>query len=79
MYFIPLLFAPFILMVGAFAILAFILWLWMLIDCLQRRFKDKLLWVLVIIFAGIIGAILYYFLVKTKGRQKVKKKRKKKR
>lgn len=49
-------------------------WLWMLIDCLKRpddKFAiggnyAKLIWVLVIIFTGLIGALIYYFLVKRK-------------
>ncbi len=51
-------------------IVVFILWLWMLIDCLKRENftepNDKLIWALVIIFASWIGALLYYFLVKRK-------------
>ena len=47
-------------------------WLWMLIDCLKRQddmFKfggnnAKLIWILVIIFTGLIGAVIYYFLIK---------------
>lgn len=43
---------------------AIIFWLWMLIDVLQRkRFEDKLVWVVVMIFLFVIGSILYYFLV----------------
>jgi prolipoprotein diacylglyceryltransferase len=61
------LFYCFMLLLG---ILAFVVWLWMLIDCLKREDYDaeneKLLWALVVIFAGIIGAALYYFLVKRK-------------
>ncbi len=52
------------------AIIFFVIWLWMLIDCLKRENfegpNDKLLWALVIIFAGILGAAIYYFVVKTK-------------
>ncbi len=48
----------------------FVIWLWMLIDCLRRDNydgpNDKLLWALVILFAGIIGAAIYYFVIKTK-------------
>lgn len=35
-----------------------------LVDILKNEFKgnDKLIWVLIIIFLGIIGAILYYFI-----------------
>lgn len=75
MYFLPLLVAPLFLFFVLIAIFAVIFWLWMLIDCLQREFKDKLLWVLVIIFVWILGAILYYFLVKSKKIKKRKKKR----
>jgi len=50
------------------ALVFFVLWLWMLIDCLKRDDydgpNDKLLWVLLMLFAGIIGTILYYFIVK---------------
>jgi len=48
----------------------FVIWLWALVDCLSRKDYDseneKLLWALVILFAGIIGAAIYYFLVKRK-------------
>ncbi len=62
------LFAPVFVFVIAF-------WLWMLIDCLKRpddMFKfggnnAKLIWILVIIFTGFIGAVIYYFLIKRTG------------
>ena len=44
-----------------------ILWIIMLIDCVKREFSnenDKLIWTLVIVFAGWIGALIYYFVVK---------------
>ncbi len=49
-------------------------WLWMLVDCLKRPDEKfaiggnnaKLIWILVIIFTGFIGALLYYFLIKRK-------------
>lgn len=61
-----------VLILAAAILLVF--WLWMLIDCLKRpddKFaiggKDaKLIWILVIIFTGLIGALLYYFLIKRK-------------
>ena len=37
-----------------------------LIDCVQRDFKDKLLWVIVILVGGPIGALAYYFAVRKK-------------
>jgi len=48
-------------------VFASVFWLWMLIDCLKRRkFEDKLVWVVVLTMLNVIGAILYYFLVKSK-------------
>jgi hypothetical protein len=49
-----------------------VFWLWMLIDCLKRQddmFKfggnnAKLIWILIIIFTGLIGSVIYYFLIK---------------
>ena len=54
------------------AVALIVLWLWMLIDCLKRpdgKFKyggnnAKLIWILVIIFTALIGALIYYFLIK---------------
>jgi prolipoprotein diacylglyceryltransferase len=44
--------------------LFFIFWIWMLVDCVvKKKFDDKLIWVLVLIFLHFIGALLYYFLV----------------
>ena len=59
----------FIFAIVALLIFFFVFWIWMLIDCIGRKFKgdnEKLLWALVIILCGSIGAALYYFLVKNK-------------
>ncbi len=48
-------------------ILAFIFWIFMIVDVAKRQFKqenDKILWILVVILAGIIGALIYYFVIK---------------
>lgn len=50
----------------AVAILGFALWIWALVDSLNRKYhyhNNQLLWVLIIVFAGLIGAIVYYFCV----------------
>ncbi len=65
---------PVFLAMGAFflffmviVVLIFVFWIWMLIECVMRKkFDDKLIWVLVIIFLHFIGALLYYFLVHKK-------------
>ncbi len=56
------------------AVIAVVFWLWMLIDCLQRPDKnfpakgsnDKLIWAVVLLLTNILGAILYYLMVKSK-------------
>ena len=48
------------------------LWAWMLVDCLSRRDEDfpgkgsndKLIWILVIILANVLGAFIYLIVVK---------------
>jgi Phospholipase_D-nuclease N-terminal len=59
------LFAPFFLIFGIFWLGAFVLWIWALVDCIQvpddslYQSGTKLIWVLVIVFLNVIGAILY--------------------
>ena len=60
------------MMIVWLVILAF--WIWMIIDCAQRHFKnntEKIIWILVIILTihiFAIGAIIYYFIVKSKNK-----------
>lgn len=66
-----------ILFIVILAVALFVLWLWMLIDCLKRpddKFayggnNARLIWILVIIFTGLIGALIYYFLIKKTGEE----------
>ena len=47
----------------------FIFWILMLVNCAKRDFpteNTKVIWLLVIILTGFIGAIIYYFVVKRK-------------
>src|SRR5579884_3350401 len=49
------------------ALLLSIFWLWMLIDAIispRTSGVEKLVWVLVIFFTHILGALLYFFLVR---------------
>jgi len=51
----------------AFGIFLFVVWIVMLVDVVKRDFtkeNDKIVWVLVIVLAGGIGAAVYYFVVK---------------
>ena len=57
-----------LIFLASFAFL--IAWVWLLIDCIQRKNfdqeNDRLIWALVLLFTGFIGAVLYYFLIKRK-------------
>jgi len=51
----------------ALIVLALIFWIFMIIDVAKRKFKnetDKIAWILIIIFTYVIGAIIYYFIIK---------------
>ena len=51
-----------VLFVGVL-VCAFAFWLWMLIDCATKEpstGNDKLIWILVIIFAHWVGALIYF-------------------
>ena len=53
-------------------ILGLIFWIFMLVDVIKRDFKkenDKLLWILIVVLTGLIGAIIYYFMVKRKDKK----------
>jgi hypothetical protein len=54
---------------GAFALACLAFWIWMLIDCAQAPEppgdkNHRLVWILVLIFAGWIGALIYFFVVR---------------
>ncbi len=53
-----------ILAMMGFILLATAFWIWMLVDCLihePTEYKDKLMWVLIIVLTGWIGAMIYLF------------------
>lgn len=61
----------FVFSIIGFAIFCFVFWILMIVDVVQRKFKEsneQIVWALVIIFAGIIGALIYYFIVKRKNK-----------
>jgi hypothetical protein len=47
-------------------LLATVFWVWMLVDVLMSSLttQEKILWALVIILTNIIGALIYFFLVR---------------
>jgi glycopeptide antibiotics resistance protein len=43
------------------------LWVWMLVDCAQRNFKnktEKIVWLLIIVLGGWVGAVIYYIVIR---------------
>jgi hypothetical protein len=48
-------------------IIFIIFWIWMIVDCAKRKFKndlEKIIWILVLIFTHWIGMIVYYIVIK---------------
>lgn len=52
-----------------FAVFAFltVFWILMIVDCAKRKFLtdgERVAWILVLVFLGFLGAVVYYFAVK---------------
>ena len=50
-------------------LISFVFWIWMLIDAIQNPTlvgNQRIVWVLVIIFLPCIGALIYYFVGRSK-------------
>jgi len=54
------------LFVFALIILATVFWIMMIIHAARHPINNKGIWIVVMIFTGIIGALIYYFAVKRK-------------
>jgi hypothetical protein len=60
----PVAFMAVFTVIAMFAFACFVFWVYMIVDCLRKtKFNDKLVWVVVLVFLHIIGALLYYSLV----------------
>ncbi len=47
----------------------FVFWIYMIIDCAKNRKlsdSERIAWILVLVFLGVIGGTIYYFAVKRK-------------
>ena len=54
----------FILIAIAVSLMATAFWIWMIIDCANNEpseGNDKIVWILVIVLTGFLGAAIYYF------------------
>ena len=59
----------FMAIMAAIALAACVFWIWMLIDAIQNKGLtdgEKIGWVLAIVFLHIIGALLYFFIARSK-------------
>ena len=71
--------AGFMILFIIISVLFFVFWLFMLVDCAKRKFKndgEKAAWIIVVAIFGVLGAIVYYFAVKA-GKDKSKNRGKK--
>lgn len=49
------------------AILLLAFWIWMIVDCAKRKFKndvEKIVWIVVIVLGGWIGALVYLIVIR---------------
>jgi len=64
-------FLPLILIGVALAIFLFVFWILMIIDVAKRKFKhegDKIVWIIIVVLLGWLGALIYYFAIKRTSR-----------
>jgi predicted neutral ceramidase superfamily lipid hydrolase len=56
----------FFLVIFSLVIWSIVFWIMMIVHLSKNDVKDKVMWIILIIFTGIIGALIYYFVVKRK-------------
>jgi hypothetical protein len=58
----------FLIIILLFSLIYFLLWVYCVIDVIRSNFKDqnmKLIWIVILLFAHIIGPLVYLVLGKT--------------
>jgi hypothetical protein len=75
------LFWPFAFALGGamfiLSVLLVIFWIWMLVDCAKRNFKnhvEKIVWIVVVVLLGWIGALAYFIVIRSLNRSGLAKK-----
>ena len=71
-------FAVFMLLMIIIGVLAFLFWIWMIVDCAKRNFKndaEKIVWIIIVVLASWVGALIYYFVIKTSNEKGLSKKK----
>jgi phospholipase D-like protein len=54
----------FMLLLFFLAVTALMFWIWMIVECATKEpseGNDKIVWIVIIVFAQLIGALIYYF------------------
>ena len=54
------------LVIFALGILATVFWIMMIIHAAKHNVENKAMWIILMVFTGIVGALIYYFVVKRK-------------
>lgn len=62
---------PFVVGGGLLSLLAavtlVVFWIWMIVDCIKRKFNEdleKIVWILIMLFANWLGALTYFIIIK---------------
>ncbi len=61
----------FMVFLWGLAALAFVFWIWMLVHAITNKGLtdvEKIVWVLVVLFLHFLGALIYFFVGRPKGR-----------
>ena len=54
------------LVIFALGILATVFWIMMIVHAAKHDVENKAMWIILMVFTGIVGALIYYFVVKRK-------------
>ena len=60
----------FYVFIGLLALASIGIWIWALVDCIQREFpaqNDKIMWILIVALLGWLGGIIYLIAGRPKG------------
>ncbi len=54
------------LLIAALGIWATVFWIMMIVHAAKHDVENKAMWIILMVFTGIVGALIYYFVVKRK-------------
>ncbi|MSS74539.1 hypothetical protein EXS72_02780 [Candidatus Pacearchaeota archaeon] len=59
--------AVFVGVLAIFSIAVILFWIWILVDCAKRKFKnnvEKIVWIVFIVFCPGLGSLVYFIVIK---------------